>query len=151
MSLKDQLNQCTVDFENNHPDKAKVFCEFINELADSGMINNILKEGDAVPDFTLSNIDGKNISLDRLLTKQKLIITFYRGGWCPYCNLELLAWQGVYDKLLEKNTEFVAISPEKAESMSLSGLSKDLTFETLYDKDNVVARKLGLVFEVNPM
>jgi peroxiredoxin len=151
MSLKDQLNQCSVDFESKQPDMAKVFCQFINELEDSGLIYDILKEGDAVPDFTLANISGDEVSLEQLLTKQKLIITFYRGGWCPYCNLELLAWQGVYDKLLEKNTEFVAISPEKAESMSLSGLSKDLTFETLYDKDNVVARKLGLVFEVNPM
>ena len=109
MSLKDQLDQCSVDFESKQPDMAKVFCRFISELEDSGMINNVLKESDVIPDFTLSNIDGKEVSLKQLLQKEKLIITFYRGGWCPYCSLELQAWQSVYEQLIEKNTELVAI------------------------------------------
>ena len=150
MSLKDQLNQCSVDFESKQPDMAKVFCQFINELEDSGLIYNILKEGDAVPDFTLVNISGDEVSLEQLLAKQKLIITFYRGGWCPYCSLELQAWQGVYSQLIEKDTELVAISPEKPESSSMSGSQKNLSFETLYDKGNSLARKFGLVFEVKP-
>lgn len=148
MSLSEQLEQCSVNFEEEHPNEAKIFCEFINELEDCGMIENVLKEGDTAPDFILVNIKGEQVSLKQLLTKQKLIITFYRGGWCPYCSMELQAWEGVYEELIEKNTKLVAISPEKPESASMTMADMNLSFETLYDAHNELARKFGLVFKV---
>ncbi len=149
MSLKQQLEQCSVDFAKEFPEQDRIFCQFIDKLCDSGILDKVLKEGDTIPDFALPDIHGNIITLDSLLDAEKLIINFYRGGWCPYCSLELQMWESVYTELIRKNVNIVAISPEKAEISSMAGRNSNLSFEVLSDFDNEVARQFGLVFKLD--
>ena len=149
MSLKQQLEQCSIDFAKEFPEQDRIFSQFIDELRDSGILDKVLKEGDTIPDFALPDIHGNIITLDSLLDAEKLIINFYRGGWCPYCSIELQIWESVYIELIRENINLVAISPEKAEVSSMAGSNNNLSFETLSDFDNEVARQFGLVFKLD--
>lgn len=108
-----------------------------------------IRLGDKAPDFTLKDQNGKEVNLYQLLKKGPVVISWYRGGWCPYCNLEL---KGLADKAAEINglgTTLIAISPELPDK-SLSTIEKNhLPFTVLSDTDNMVARKYDLVFKLD--
>ena len=105
-----------------------------------------LKEGDQVPDFTLVNAVGDQVSLKELLTKGKVVLTFYRGTWCPYCSLQLVQYQQVLDEILSLGAKLVAISPQTPdESMNIKE-KNELKFEVLSDVGNLVARQYTTVF-----
>jgi peroxiredoxin len=114
----------------------------------TNVVKSILKEKDKVPGFTLANTEGKAIHFSEMLTGDKLVITFYGRSWRPYCTLELMACQAVYEQLEKHNIKFVVISPHKPGPASMRRPDINLTYETLIDVDNVVARQFGLTFEV---
>ncbi|MCC7412746.1 MAG: AhpC/TSA family protein [Gammaproteobacteria bacterium] len=117
-------------------------------LAASGLPARSLREGRTVPDFTLPNARGEDVSLAALLARGPVVLSFYRGGWCPYCNLELRALQNVLGEIETLGASLVAISPEQPDQ-SLSTAGKNaLAFEVLSDAGNRVARDFGLVFEL---
>lgn len=104
------------------------------------------KPGDIFPNFTLNNQSGHEIQLADLLLTGPVIVTFYRGGWCPYCNLELRAYQEVLDKITTAGASLVAISPELPDA-SLTTIEKnELEFTVLYDPEAEYAKSLGIVF-----
>lgn len=110
---------------------------------------NALKKGEKLPDFTLNNAEGKAINIYNCLAQGPLIISFYRGAWCPYCNLELAAYKEILPEIKAKGANFIAISPELPDN-SLSLIEKQaLEFDILTDLDNAIARDLGLVFKMN--
>lgn len=148
MALKQQLEQCSIDFTQKQPEMAKIFCEFTEQLRESKILDAVLREGDYSPDFALPNINEQVVKMDDLFQDGKLVVIFYRGGWCPYCSLELQAWQGLYGDFRAKKVNIVAISPEKAEVSSMSNSNNNLSFEVLSDQGNEVARKFGLVFRL---
>ena len=107
-----------------------------------------LQVGHVIPSFSLPDVNGNTVSSDELLKSGPLVISFYRGGWCPYCNLELAALQGVLHEIEELGGTLIAISPENPVN-SLSTLEKnELKFSVLNDSNNEVARTFGLVFDV---
>lgn len=113
-----------------------------------GIGADALKVGDTLPDATLTDATGNTVSLSSLLAHGPLIINFYRGGWCPYCNLELKAYQDLLPEITELGATLVAISPEKPDN-SLSTAEKNaLTFPVLSDTGNSFAKSIGLVFEL---
>jgi peroxiredoxin len=118
------------------------------QIKKTNIVKSILKEKDRVPGFTLRNIEGKAIRFKEMLNGSKLVITFYGKSWRPYCNLELLACQAVYEQLEKHNIKFVAISPHKPGPTSMAKSDINLTYETLIDVDNEVAKQFGLTFEV---
>lgn len=104
--------------------------------------------GDKIPSFHLPNINRQLIKIDDLLVNGPIILTFYRGSWCPYCNLELRAYQKSLSAIKSHGAQVVAVSPELPDS-SLSNAEKlALDFEVLSDIENVVARDFGLVFKM---
>ena len=116
-----------------------------SELANSGIVTQAPLEGDTLADFTLSNQNSKSTSLNDLLTNGPLVITFYRGGWCPYCNLELRAYQEVFADIKAAGATLVAVTPELPDN-SLSTVEKNaLDFEVLSDVNSGYARSIGLV------
>jgi peroxiredoxin len=120
------------------------------ELARSGLIEKSLKVGDKAPDFKLLNTAGKAVRLNDLLQHGPVVVAFYRGGWCPYCNLELRALQQRLPEIEKLGAQLIAISPQTPDS-SLSTQQKDeLQFQVLSDRGNSVARKFGLVFTLPP-
>ncbi|RZS93369.1 peroxiredoxin-like family protein [Aquimarina brevivitae] len=104
------------------------------------------KVGDQAPLFSLSNAVDETISLQSLLKKGKVVLTFYRGNWCPYCNLQLNQYQQVLHEIKALGANLVAISPQSADA-SLSTKEKNaLKFEVLSDNGNIVARQFTTVF-----
>jgi peroxiredoxin len=120
----------------------------LQTLVDSGIVDRAPKVGDKCPDVTLPNQLGEPVRLGGLLQQGPVVLTFYRGGWCPYCNLELHAYQQVLPELKATGATLVAITPEIADQ-SLTTVEKNaLEFEVLTDLNSEYARKLGLVFTV---
>src|SRR5580658_4227885 len=107
-----------------------------SRLAASGLTAHALKVGDTVPDFILPNAQGEPVRLRGLLEKGPVVIVFYRGGWCPYCNLHLRGFQRRLPEFHELGAQVVAISPQLPDN-SLSTQEKDeFTFPVLSDVGN---------------
>lgn len=103
--------------------------------------------GDKAPDFSLSNAVGETVRLSNLLKNGKVILTFYRGTWCPYCNLQLNQYQQILSEVKEKGGQLVAISPQTPdESLSIKE-KNNLAFEVLSDNGNIVAKQFTTVFK----
>ncbi|QBD83465.1 AhpC/TSA family protein [Ktedonosporobacter rubrisoli] len=108
-----------------------------------------LQEGEKVPDFTLPDALGNSVTLTQLLGQGPVVITFYRGSWCPYCNIQLHAYQQVLPQLKELGASLVAISPQTPDQSLSLAEKQALTFAVLSDAGNRVARKFGLVFTID--
>ncbi|KIX22464.1 alkyl hydroperoxide reductase [Flavobacterium sp. 316] len=120
----------------------------IQELESSNLVNQALKTGDKIPTIELPNATSKIISIQEQIKKGKVIIAFYRGGWCPYCNLELKALQEILPQIKEKGASLIAITPETPDN-SLNTIEKNnLEFEVLTDKDNKTASKFNLTYKL---
>lgn len=118
----------------------------LNRLIASGIERQTISLGQRIPDFTLPNAYGDLVSSNFLLSKGPIVLSFYRGGWCPYCNLELKALQEFLPEIIARGANLVAVSPEKPDN-SLSLQEKlSLAFPVLSDTRNDLARRLGLVF-----
>lgn len=106
------------------------------------------KPGTVMPDFTLPDADGASVSLGGLVADGPAVVVFYRGAWCPYCNLALRAYQQeVLPQLENLGAKLVAVSPQVPDD-SLS--TKDLEFAVLSDVDNELGRALGITFRLAP-
>ena len=103
--------------------------------------------GDNISNFQLLNFDGKPKKLQDYLGKGKLVISFYRGDWCPYCNLELKNLQDNLDAIRATGAELVAISPQMPDYGIIFKEKQKLQFDVLSDLGNAFARKNGL--EIN--
>jgi peroxiredoxin len=120
-----------------------------SRLAASGLAARALNVGDSAPDFILPDVQGEPVRLRALLDKGPVVVVFYRGGWCPYCNLHLRGFQRRLEAFRELGATVVAISPQLPDN-SLSTREKDeLAFPVLSDVGNKVARKFGIVFELS--
>jgi peroxiredoxin len=107
----------------------------------------MLKVGDQAPAIVLENAKGATVDVGTLLKKGPVIVTFYRGGWCSYCNLELRAWQNILPEIVAAGASLVAISPEKPDDTVSTADKNALTFEVLSDVGQKVGRAFGLVYE----
>jgi len=117
-------------------------------LAASGIAEQALKAGDPAPDFELPGVDGRTIRLSDLLRDGPVIVSFYRGGWCPYCNLELRALQSAIPQVRALGAQLVAISPQTPDE-SLSTAEKNaLAFPVLSDVGSDTARSFGIAFDL---
>ncbi|MCB1025900.1 MAG: AhpC/TSA family protein [Acidobacteria bacterium] len=109
-----------------------------------------LKAGDKMPEFNLPNVKKENVSSSDLLKRSNLVVVFYRGAWCPYCNLYLKRLQGSLQDFKKNGGELVAISVENPDN-SLSVAEKNkLEFTVLSDKNLDLARKFRLVYQLDP-
>ena len=147
MSLTRDLIDLRRQLRAQQPDNIKAVMDKATvDLVNSGIGDRALKVGEIAPNFTLPNAVGKDIELQSLLNTGPAVIAFYRGQWCPYCNLELRGLQQSLPELEKLGAKLVAISPQTPDN-SLSTVEKnELTFEVLSDVGNRVAREFGLVF-----
>ena len=118
------------------------------ELAASGMADGFLQVGDAAPDFALPDALGNTVTLADLRAQGPVVISFYRGAWCPYCNLELQLLQQALPDIQALGATLVAISPQTPDNSLTLAEKHGLTFPVLSDAGNAVARRFGLVFTV---
>lgn len=115
-----------------------------SELIDSKVAEQTLQLGDNMPSFRLTGADGAVLDSTELLAKGPLIISFYRGVWCPYCNIELKALQAILPDIIERGAQLVAISPQTTSNSRKSCRDNGLTFPILTDPSNEVAARFGL-------
>jgi peroxiredoxin len=119
----------------------------IEQLRGGLIARSMLKAGDRAPAIVLTNAKGRTVDVATLLKKGPVIVTFYRGGWCPYCNLELKAYQQILPEIATAGASLVAISPEKPDDTLSTAEKNALSFEVLSDVGQKVGRAFGLVYE----
>ncbi|MCG3178179.1 MAG: Thiol-disulfide oxidoreductase ResA [Phycisphaerae bacterium] len=150
-SLNDQMAQRRAASKGRAPEAVRKTMEDAQRrLRDSKIAETSLHVGDAMPDFTLSDAQGRAVSLSTLRALGPVVIAFYRGGWCPYCNMELHALQQSLADFRAEGATLVAISPETQANAFETGHKDELGFPLLNDRDNALARRIGLVFKVEP-
>lgn len=130
------------------PEKLKIMAAATRKLIESGLAERALKEGQRAPDFVLPNAVGTTLTLEGLLEKGPLVLNFYRGGWCPYCNMELEALYGLLPEIAARGGQLVAVSPQTPDHSLTDAQKFALEFEVLSDTANQAARAFGLVFTV---
>ena len=149
MALAEKLNEFKKGFIEKVPQDVQTLMQQATQhLADSGIVLNAPKKGDKLPEFTLPNAQGNNVLLSNLLAKGPVVITFYRGGWCPYCNLELRAYQDSLAEIKALGATLVAITPELPDASLSTTQANELEFEVLSDVNAKYAKDLGLVFSL---
>ena len=129
-------------------DVAEAFDRSIQDLLDQGIPAGTLQVGDTLESFSLTDATGTPVTLDELVDSGPAVIVFYRGGWCPYCNLALRTYQReLLPELGAFGARLVAISPQSPDQ-SLSTVEKaELDFTVLSDPGNRVAHRVGIVFQ----
>ena len=129
-------------------DKFGLITGDIERVRKEGTIKGALKVGQSIPDFTLPDAFGVQTSIKTLLAKGPVVIMFYRGEWCPFCNIEMHAMQKALPQMQELGATLVAISPEKPDHGIVMTEKNKLTFPVLSDYDNNVAKQFGIVFQM---
>jgi len=127
-------------------DVAETLTRELAVLAKSEIASRSLRAGARAPDFALPDQSGDVVRLSSVLAGGPAVVTFYRGGWCPYCNLQLRAYQGILPDIVALGATLIAISPQTPDFTLSTTREKGLDFPVLSDIGNRVARHYGLVF-----
>ena len=120
------------------------------DVAASGLAERALKAGDAIPAIRLPDATGRVIDVAQTFAGVPLVISFYRGGWCPYCNLELRSLQRHLPEFSRLGAQLIAISPELPDQSLTTSEKNELTFTVLSDPGNAVARAFGIAHRIDP-
>ena len=118
------------------------------ELADSGQADRALTVGAQAPRFSLPSATGHILPLDDLLAKGPVVLTFYRGAWCPYCNIALRSLQQHHEAITARGARLVAISPQISDESITLAEKHALTFDVLSDIGSDTAKQYGLAFDL---
>jgi peroxiredoxin len=148
-SLAKQIENLNNELSKQVPQEVlEIFEKSIADLKTQNIENGSIKVGAIVAPFSLLNTKNQLIHSKDILSKGKIILAFFRGSWCPYCNLELRELQNNIAKIAGKNTTLLAVSPQSPDhSMALTD-KHELTFEVLTDKNNALAKQLGISFKL---
>ena len=152
MSLQAKLDAFKADFEagkppyNVPPSVIETMHRATRELVQSGAAKHALKVGDKAPAFKLKDPEGNLVSSEALLANGPLVVSFYRGAWCPYCNMELQALEAALPAFKSRGASLVAISPQTPVNSRKSVRQNSLSFPILSDAHNNVAGAFGLRF-----
>ncbi|MRX64546.1 peroxiredoxin-like family protein [Maribacter luteus] len=148
-SLKSKLEEKKADFELNANNHIKtVFKAGIASVRESGVLDKAKKVGEIAPDFELNNALGKPVALSDYLKKGKVVLTWYRGGWCPYCNMTLQQLQREVPGFNANGASLIALTPELPDKSMSTVEKQNLQFEVLSDVGNEIARAYGIVFKL---
>jgi len=149
MKLQDSLDKLKIRIEDSLPvEYVNIMHQGTHDLEASGLGSGVLKVGDKAPEFILSNQKGDLISSKELLKKGPLVITYYRGIWCPYCNTDLANLKRYKDKIEAEGATMLSISPQKAAHNKQIIEQQGLNFDLLSDAQNNVAAQFGLRWEM---
>ena len=148
-SLADQTGAAVAAFMAGLPAAdAQVVGDSFEKLHASSVAANAINSGDLAPDFELPNARGRMVRLSRALANGPVVLSFYRGGWCPFCNLELQALQAHLPEIRALGASLIAVSPETPDHSLTTAEKHGPGFEVLSDVGNGTARAFGLIFTV---
>jgi peroxiredoxin len=158
--LNQQIRNTILDIRNMLPAELNALVEQgAGEISALDIIERAKKVGDSMPEFSLTNQNGDKRNLENYLAAGPLVVTFYRGVWCPYCNLQLKAYSDSITEIEATGARLLAISPESPDAADIlrngeaaPELTADLMdlppFDILQDSGNKLASDMGLVFEL---
>lgn len=118
------------------------------DLISSGILDTTLKVGDIIPNFILPNALGQPVELQKLLANGPVVISFFRGSWCRFCNLELAALEQALPAIQTLGASLIAISPQTSHHTISTVEKHELTYEVLSDRSNHIALQFGIVFQI---
>ena len=148
-SLQPQLDAITATSVGKLPaDKAKTMEDATSDLRKSGIVDKAIRVGETLPPFELPNAEGKIVHSKELLAKGPIVISFYRGGWCPYCNTQLHAYQTHLAEFKQRGATLVAITPATPDDVLTTTQKHELAFPVLTDAGNKYGRQLRIVFHI---
>lgn len=151
MSFATELKALTAEVSRSlSPENRSLLDSFLADLEESAPQAHPLGPGDEVSPFELPNAVGRRVSSTDLMVRGPLVVVFYRGSWCPWCNLQLKALQDNLEEIHQLGAQLVAISPMTPDNSLTFAEKKGLTFEVLSDHGFAVARSFGLVYELKP-
>ena len=143
----DGLRELRGNLTNMLPNDAlRVFDTDAAQLADTHRTPLKLNVGDYAPDFELPDADGQSVRLSGLLADGPVVLTFYRGAWCPYCNLYLAQLQQHQEEIKAAGAQLVAVSPQRPDPAKDMATKNALTFPVLSDEGNTIAEDFTTVF-----
>lgn len=150
MTLKEELEQQLAKFKQRaSAELAATLQAGVDELSESGIVERAVKQGDMAPDFELPNAKGDAVALSALLSEGPVVLAFYRGGWCPYCNLQLRAYQRILPAIRDLGAQLVAISPQAPDESLTTAEKNALEFEVLSDVGAKVAGAYRILFDLS--
>ncbi|WP_417603367.1 peroxiredoxin family protein [Owenweeksia hongkongensis] len=150
-TLTETLNERKENFNAKAPaDKKKDYAEGIKAVEESGVLEAAINVGDKAPNFKLNNAVGKKVSLHEELKNGPVVLVWYRGGWCPYCNITLHYLQENMDEFKARGANLLALTPENPDKSMNTTEKNELEFQVLSDLDNKVAKEYGIVFKLTP-
>jgi len=151
MSLRDALLELAQSARARRPaDVQGVIDAALESLRRTGIADTCLQPGETAPDFALPDTQGGTVALESLLRRGPAVVSFYRGGWCPYCNLALRAMDGIVPSIAALGGSLVAVAPQIAASQHQTAIKHGLRFPLLVDADNRVAQLFGLAYAMPP-
>ena len=146
-TLKDNIDAYNAAKKERVPAEIlAVMAQCTEDLKQEGIEARALRAGDTVPDFSLPNQHGEERRLYDYLAQGPVVLNIYRGGWCPYCNMEMKALHDDLPRIRRRGAILLGLSPELPDRAQATAESADIDIDILSDRDNRVAEKLGLVF-----
>ena len=146
-TLSQQLDEFRAGWRARVPaDSQALMDRHVAHLKAGGIGQSAKQVGDRAPSIRLRDQHGAMFDVAGLLAKGPVIVTFYRGGWCPFCNLELKAYQAVLPRIAAAGASLVAISPEKPDDTVSTADKNALSFPVLSDVGNAVGKAFGVVY-----
>lgn len=148
MSLQAELRAFHADFMGQVPAEIAAMTQADLDLSASGILDRALKAGDRAPPLTLPHSTGGVMSLAGAIKDGPVVLSFYRGGWCPYCNLELRALQKALPDFTALGASLIAVSPQTPDQSPSTAEKNDLAFAVLSDTGSSTAKAYGIAFDL---
>lgn len=150
MALQEELDQLTTLIRREtSPRLLQVIDSFIQDLQRQQVSQRSLSVGDAVADFTLRDGMNRSVALHNLLRQGPVVLKFYRGGWCPYCNKELKSLHHARPELEYAGAQVIAITPENPDYIRRTLRRNTLDLSVLHDTNSEVARAFGVAIHLS--
>ena len=150
-TLGEQLAAYKAGFKQRAaPERVAMMEAATADLRATGIEAHALQVGSLAPDLTLPDALNRPVRLSTLWAKGPLVLVFYRGGWCPYCNLELRAWQQQLPELQRLGAQLAAVSPQTPDNSLSTAEKNELAFAVLSDSSLQAATAFGVAFEMPP-
>ncbi len=150
-TLSEQLVALQAEWQRTAaPDKVVAYENGIATLERRGVADRAVQAGQHAPDFTLRDQTGRLVKLRELLAAGPVVLTFYRGGWCPYCTTQLAAYEKIRPEIEARGATLVAITPELPNRAFGTAQRHNLGYRLLSDDHSRVARDYGLAYKIPP-
>jgi peroxiredoxin len=148
VSLNQQLQAFADNARRRQPEFAEAIDRLVVRLRDNGAGEKAPQPGERMPAFYLPDENGHLVSLERLLAKGPIAVTFHRGHWCPYCRININALSRVHEEIANEGGQIVAIMPDRQQFASELKFAARVLFPILTDMDNGYALSLNLAIWV---